>query len=419
VSVAEVAIQPNLMERLGLPKLDRPGTGSLIAATWIDALGRGLFVYFYLLYLTKEVGFNLNTAGAVLSVVTAFGLAVTPIAGSLVDRVGSKQMLVASQITCAIGYAGLLLIPDSVPLLLLTAGMITVGECIFWVGYPNLVSQIADPEHRDRWFAFMGMSRTAGFGLGGLIASGVIAIVGTHGYKVLLGANVCTFAIAATIILIRVPRVRLSMSTREHGGWMAVIRDRRIMFLAAAHGFGVLTILIVFQGLPLYVVDELGLPGWVPGLLLGVNTAILAAGQSIGLRIVSGWRRTRIYVLCAAIWLVGAGLFALGEFIPAGIVIPYLFLAMIIASGGEVFHLPQNGGAPTALAPEALRGRYLALFSLVWSVAGIASPTLVSVLLSINGILLWVGMAGAAVITALIALASEPIIDPNVQRMPV
>jgi MFS family permease len=296
--------------------------------------------------------------------------------------------------------------------------MITVGECIFWVGYPNLVSQIADPEHRDRWFAFMGMSRTAGFGLGGLIASGVIAIVGTHGYKVLLGANVCTFAIAATIILIRVPRVRLSMSTREHGGWMAVIRDRRIMLLAAAHGFGVLTILIVFQGLPLYVVDELGLPGWVPGLLLGVNTAILAGGQSFGLRIVSGWRRTRIYVLCAAIWLVGAVLFAFGEFVPAGIVIPYLFLAMIIASGGEVFHLPQNGGAPTALAPEALRGRYLALFSLVWSVAGIASPTLVSVLLSINGILLWVGMAGAAVITALIALSSEPIIDPNVQRMP-
>ena len=327
VSVAEVAIQSKLTERLGLPKLDRPGTGSLIAATWIDALGRGLFVYFYLLYLTREVGFNLNTAGAVLSVVTAFGLAVTPIAGSLVDRVGSKQMLVASQITCSIGYAGLLLIPDSVPLLMLTAGLITVGECIFWVGYPNLVSQIADPDHRDRWFAFMGMSRTAGFGLGGLIASAVIAIVGTHGYRVLLGANVFTFAIAATIILIRVPRVRLSMSTREHGGWMAVIRDRRIMLLAAAHGFGVLTILILFQGLPLYVVDELDLPGWVPGLLLGVNTAILAAGQSIGLRIVAGWRRTPIYVLCAVIWVIGAVLFALGEYIPGGTVIPFLVLA--------------------------------------------------------------------------------------------
>ena len=113
----------------------------------------------------------------------------------------------------------------------------------------------------------MGMTREAGFGLGGLIASAVIAIVGTHGYKVLLGANVFTFAIAGVIILLRVSRIVRSRSTREHGGWMAVIRDRRIMLLATAHGFGVLVILIVFQGLPLYVVDELKLPGWVPGLL--------------------------------------------------------------------------------------------------------------------------------------------------------
>jgi len=180
----------------------------------------------------------------------------------------------------------------------------------------------------------------------------------------------------------------------------------------------VLVILIVFQGLPLYVVDDLKLPGWVPGLLLTVNTLILAAGQSIGLKVVAGWRRTRVYVLCAAVWLVGAGLFAFGEFVPAMIAIPYIFVAMAIASGGEVFHLPQNGGAPTALAPDALRGRYLALFSLVWSIAGIASPTMVSLLLSINGAMLWVGMGAAAVATAVVALYGERVIDPDVQRMP-
>jgi MFS family permease len=419
VSATEQAIRPSLIERFGLPKLDKPGTGSLIIATSIDALGRGLFIYFYLLYLTKDVGFNLNTAGAVLSVVTAFGLAVTPIAGSLVDRVGARQMLIASQIICAVGYAGLLVVPESVPLLLLTAGLVTVGECVFWVGYPNLVSQIADEEHRDRWFAFMGMSRTAGFGLGGLIAAGVIAIVGTHGYRVLLGANVCTFAIAATIITIRVPSIARSMSTREHGGWMAVIRDRTIMQLAAAHGFGVLAILLVFQGLPLYVVDVLELPAWVPGVLLGVNTFFLASGQSLGLKFVAGWRRTRIYVLCASIWALGAGLFAIGEIVPAVLLIPYLLLAMALTSGGEVFHYPLNGSVPVALAPEELRGRYLALFSLVWSVAGIFSPTLVSALLSINGVLLWAGMAVAAVLTGAIALYSERSIDPEVQRTPV
>ena len=77
------------------------------------------------------------------------------------------------------------------------------------------------------------------------------------------------------------------------------------------------------------------------------------------------------------------------------------------------------GGAPTALAPDALRGRYLALFSLVWTIAGIASPTMVSLLLSINGVMLWVGMGAAALATAAVAFYSERVIDPDVQRMPV
>ena len=176
--------------------------------------------------------------------------------------------------------------------------------------------------------------------------------------------------------------------------------------------------MLIFQGLPLYVVEELDLPAWVPGVLLGVNTAILASGQSLGLRFVRGWRRTRIYVLCGAIWAFGAVLFALGELLPAAILIPYLFLAMALASGGEVFHYPLNGSVPVAFAPEALRGRYLALFSLVWSVAGIFSPTLVSVLLSIDGVLLWVGMGVTAALTGVIALYSERSIDPDIQRVP-
>jgi MFS family permease len=302
---------------------------------------------------------------------------------------------------------------------LLTAGFITVGECIFWVGYPTLVSQLADEQDRDRWFAFMGMARMAGIGLGGLIAAGVIALVGTHGYRVLLGANVVTFAIAATIIGTRVPAMARTVTMRQSGGWMAVIRDRTIMQLATAHGFGVLVVLLLFQGLPLYVVDVLELPEWVPGMLLVVNTVILATGQSIGLRVVAGWRRTRIYVLCAAVWIAGAVLFATGEVLPSVVLIPYLFVAMALVTGGEVFHYPLNGSVPTAFAPEELRGRYLALFSLVWSVAGIFSPSLVSALLSVSGALLWAGIAAAAALCAAIALISERRIDPDVQRTPV
>jgi MFS family permease len=406
-----------MIEHLGLPKLDRPGTRAMAIATWIDATGRGLFGYFYLLYLTREVGFKLGTAGAVLSAVTALGLGITPVAGSMVDRIGAKRMLVASQVVCAIGYFGLLFVTPHIPVLFAAAACVTVGECIFWVGYPSLVSQVALEGERDRWFAFMGMTRMAGIGLGGLIAAGILAIAGNHGYRILLAGNVITFVIAGTLIFLRSPNpTSRVVAAKDSGGWMAVVRDRAIMQLAAAHGFGVLAILIVFQGLPLYVIDQLGLPGWVPGILLFVNTVMLATGQSLGLRLVAGWRRTRVYVLAATIWVGGATLFGIGDIVPRSVLIPYMIVTVALASGGEILHYPLNGSVPTALAPEALRGRYLALFSLVWSAAGIVSPSLVSALVSVGGAWLWVGMGSAAALAGMIALWSERVVDPEIQR---
>jgi MFS family permease len=406
-----------MIDRLGLPKLTKPGTGSLAIATAIDAMGRGLFVYLYLLYLTKEVGFELKTAGAVLSVVTAIGLGVTPLAGSLVDRIGSRRMLIASQMICAVGYGGLIFVPDSVPMLLLVSGLITTGECIFWVGYPSLIASVADEQDRDGWYAFMGMARTAGFSAGALLGSGVMAVLGHHGYRFLLGTEVIAFAIAATIITLRVPAaIGVRVLHERAGGWMEVLRDRVILQLAAAHCFAVLCILIVFQALPLFVVDSLGLPTWMPGLILFVYTAMLATCQSIGVRWVAGWRRTRIYVLVAGLFAAGAVLYALTEALPLALAIPVLILAALVSGSADVFLNPLNGSVPTTFAPDALRGRYLALFSFIWSVAGVISPGLVSTLLSVNGTLLWGGMAVAAILAATIALLTEPRIAPEKLR---
>ena len=85
-------------DRLGLPRMDRPGAGTLFVATWIDALGSGLFLTFYLLYLTKTAGFSLGTAGFALSVSSALAIASNPNAGSLVDKIGARRMMLASQI---------------------------------------------------------------------------------------------------------------------------------------------------------------------------------------------------------------------------------------------------------------------------------------------------------------------------------
>ena len=130
--------QSRWAQRFGLPRLDRPGSIALFAATWIDAVGSGLFFTFYLLYLTKSAGFSLGTAGAVLSIASGFALAANPIAGSLVDRIGARRMTIFSQILCMVGYGALFFVDGSLPLLVAAATMAVLGERIFWVGFPSV-----------------------------------------------------------------------------------------------------------------------------------------------------------------------------------------------------------------------------------------------------------------------------------------
>jgi MFS family permease len=405
-------------ERFGLPHLDRPGAVTLYVATWIDAVGSGLFLTFYLLYLTKAAGFSLGTAGAVLSLASGLALAANPIAGSLVDKVGARRMMLASQIICAAGYSGLLFVTGSVPLLIVASTLAVLGERIFWVGFPSFISIMAPDNERDRWFAFMGMTREAGFGVGGLLAALIVAVAGTDGYRLLVLLNACTFAIAATIIYLRVPSPQVEPVHHDHGGWRAVMRDRPVMKMAVANTVAVMTVLIGGLAMPVYVVDDLDLPAWLPGLLFVATTIVLAFGQSLGLRAVTGWLRTRVYLMAAAIWVVGAVAFAFAQVVPRSLLIPYMFLATVVTIGGDLFHAPQTNGLPSALAPAALRGRYLALFSLSWGIGRTIAPSIVSTLLWLGPTWPWVGMALMACFAAAVALHIERELDPERQRMP-
>ncbi|HRA48604.1 MAG TPA: MFS transporter, partial [Thermomicrobiales bacterium] len=381
-----------IAHRIGLPAMDRPGSGILVLATWIDAIGSGLFFTFYLLYLNKIAGFSLGTAGLVLSITAGVALAFNPVAGSLVDKTGPKPMMLFSQILCAIGYGGLLFVEGSVPRLAIFAMIASIGDRIFWVGFPSLVAQIAPDHERDRWFAFLGMTREAGFGIGGLLAAAIVALLGDTGYRVLIGINGLSFALAAVLIWIRVPSPPAMHHESDHGGWRAVFRDRPVMKMALANTMAACGIMTGFLAWPVYVVDHLHLGEWVPGIMFAISTVVLASGQAIGLSIVSGWRRTRVYILAAIIWSVGAIFFALAQIVPTGALLIYVFFAVIVMTGGDVFQAPQTNGLPSALAPPALRGRYLAMFSFSWGLARTIAPEVVAALLWVGPTALWLGV---------------------------
>src|SRR5712692_5249117 len=111
-----------LTARLGLPHTR--GAGSFIVAMFIDALGSGLFVPFSLLYFHTVAGLSLPVVGTVLTVATILSLPMTLITGILVDRVGTRRVLIISELFLASGFLGYLVV-RTVPALFAAALLAT------------------------------------------------------------------------------------------------------------------------------------------------------------------------------------------------------------------------------------------------------------------------------------------------------
>jgi MFS family permease len=81
---------------------------ALLTALGVDNVGSGLFLPVALLYVTRVVGLPLATAGTVVAIGTMAGLAVPPVAGRLVDRVGPRLTVISAQSLQALGAAAYL-----------------------------------------------------------------------------------------------------------------------------------------------------------------------------------------------------------------------------------------------------------------------------------------------------------------------
>lgn len=403
------------MDRWGVPALDQPGASVFVAALLIHALGNGLFYSFVLIYFNKVAGLPLAEVGLALTVSSGVGLLANPIAGQIVDRVGSKQMVVLSQVIQAIGYAGYFF-ADSFPSVIGVTLITMFGERIFWVAFPTMVAVISPSGERDRWFAFTSAVRNAGLGAGGLIAGLVIGLAGESGYRILLGADIAGFTIAATLLTTRVPRIGDRPRTTHHGGYRQVLRDRPAVTIAGANALFAYCAMVAFFGLPVFVVETLDLPAWIVGFLFALNTALLALAQTVAIRAVGGWRRTRVLAAAGLIWVVTSGLFAAALALPRWVLLPYVMLVVMLYTLGELIHAPTATSLVASLAPDALRGRYLALVSLSWGVAQTIGPALFTGLLSWHAVAPWAATAGIALIGALLARSAEPFIPAELQR---
>jgi MFS family permease len=245
------------------------------------------------------------------------------------------------------------------------------GSACFWPSQSTLVSGLTPAARRHAAFAQQRLTMNLGIGLGGLVGGLIAHVRDPHTFTVLFTLDALTF-LAYVVVLAAAVRARPLRRQRA--------RDRPD--LRRQHA--------------VIVVAQLPLSHWLEGR-----------------------RRMHALALMPLMWAVAWLLVdATGAWLDATAAFVAFAVAAGILGAGECFHGPAHQALVADTGPPHLRGRYFAVHSLSWGLAGTVGPAVGGFVLAAAPFALWPAAAAVCVLSALGALALERFIPPRLRRVP-
>jgi MFS family permease len=378
-------------------------------AALVDATGTGLFMATATLFLTRSVGLSGAEIGTGLAVAAAVGLATSVPIGALADRLGAFRVYVLLQLWLASAFV-LYTLVHSFSGFVLVASMISIGLCSTVPILQTLVASLVDTKTRVGLMALTRSVNNVGYGLGGALATVVLAVNTRFAYEVVLLSDAASFVIAACLITsmraTRTFNAGTSAGPDTGGGRkkdarrVPARRDPSFFGLVLMNGVLCLYVSLLTVGFPLWVISHTTAPASVVGSLLVVNTAmtvVLQVRLSRDSESLRGARRT---------FVRAGGVLALSCLVTAAAAVsrsPALAVAVLVAGMalltlGEIWQAAAQYGSSYALAPPDRRGRYLSVFGLGLNAQRIFGPPLVAIAVS-------AGVGGWIVLAAVLAIA--------------
>jgi MFS family permease len=250
---------------------------SLLLVAGVDAIGTGLFLPVTALFFVRVSDLSIGAVGIGLSIAGLGGLLATLPAGSAVDRLGARRVLLWCYPASALGYAGYALVHSFLVFLPLVV-LVRVAERGARPALNALTAQVALDADRARLFGLMRALRNAGFGIGGLLATAALAVGGDGPLLALTTGNAVSFALAAVAVGRLASRAGQAPA-QERAGYRLLLRDRSYLALSVVSILPGLNRALMLVGIPLWLTTRTSAPAWLAGPLFTLNTVLVVALQ--------------------------------------------------------------------------------------------------------------------------------------------
>lgn len=344
----------------------------IIGGNFINRLGH-FVMPFLALYLSRK-GYSLTESGLALGTHGIGLLAASFLGGYLTDHIGRKPTILISLIGNGLTIIALGMV-DHLSGILLCAGLTGLASGLYPPAANALIVDVVNEDMRPTAFATVRLAVNAGFACGAALAGFLMA----GPLWILFAADAATsltYAILCAALLPRLRTKRRSGDKRSGLGhalteWKATFRHlarntayQRLLFAMFPT---VLVFMQIFSTLGVSL-KQAGLQEFHFGLLLGINGLLIISSEIVITRLVNRFRKPIVLAVGFVLIGIGAAGFGWAQSMTG------MSLAMIVFTVGEMLALPTAMAYSAALAPADMRGRYMGLGTLNWSLGCLIAP---------------------------------------------
>ncbi|SEG32147.1 MFS transporter [Flavobacterium urumqiense] len=340
----------------------------LTVITFINRAGT-MVLPFLSKYLKEDLQFSYAQVGWIM-VAFGFGSMLGSwLGGKLSDKIGFYKIMVFSLFTSGILLFFVQYIRTFWGLCIGMFVIMTVADMFRPAMFVSL-GTYAKPENRTRALTLVRLAVNLGFTAGPALGGLIIMNLGYSGLFWVDGSS-CIVSILIFALLVKERKKPADLNTinSETEIPASVFKDKIFwIFLFVCFATAMLFFQL-FTTLPLYHNEKFGLTEFQSGLLLSLNGLLIFF---LEMPIVSFSQRKGIDKLKIILWgcvLMSISFYLLLINTWAGI----LVISIIIITFGEMFIFPFSNSFALSRAPKGHEGRYMALFTMSFSLAHIAS----------------------------------------------
>lgn len=350
----------------------------VVGVSFIDRIGGTMLFPFFALYITQKFNVGMTQAGIVLGIFSIASLVGGVIGGALTDRFGRRRLIIFGLVFSAISTLSLGLV-QQFSLLIPLAVLVGLLSDVAGPAHQAMIADILPEDKRQEGFGILRVVANMSWIIGPTVAG----FVANQSFFALFVIDAIISCFVAVLFYFLIPETKPQPKVgakpeslaQTFAGYGQVLRDLAFMAFIFASIIMTTVYIQMYNSLSVYLRDQHGVAPQGYAFLLTSSAIVVILFQFWTTRVIKSKPPFLLMALGSLIYMVGFGMF--------GFVSAYwLFVAaIVVVTIGEMIVMPTSSALAANFAPEDKRGRYMAVFGLLWQLPATVGPAAAGIIL--------------------------------------